>query len=261
MLRFDSNSKLTVVVPTYREAENLPELIRRVFAAASQIDMATEMVVVDDDSRDGTEQICSEMQELYAVKLITRKGERGLATAVQCGIESATSEWIIVMDADLSHPPEVIPNLVRKLREGADFVLGSRYVKGGSTDAQWSLYRWLNSRIAILLAKGLTNVKDPTSGYFAFPKRILKSAPPLSPVGYKIGLEILAKARCQKVVEIPIAFVDRQRGTSKLNLKEQLLYLRHLGRLYCFRLRAAQHRNIFGNMINEEKPTITRKSR
>src|SRR5262249_15965044 len=141
---------------TYREAENLPELIKRVFAAASQIDIATEIVVVDDDSRDGTEQICLEMRKLYNVRLITRKGERGLATAVQCGIERADSEWIIVMDADLSHPPEEIPNLIRQLLEGADFVFGSRYVKGGSTDAQWSLYRWLNSRIAILLAKGLT---------------------------------------------------------------------------------------------------------
>jgi dolichol-phosphate mannosyltransferase len=139
------------------------------------------------------------------------------------------------MDADLSHPPEDIPRFLQKLQEGADFVVGSRYVEGGSTDATWSVFRWLNSRIATLLARGLTAIQDPMAGFFAFPRRILEAAPPLLPLGYKIGLEILVKGNCKRVIEIPIAFSDRTKGESKLTLQQQLYYLRHLSRLYQFR--------------------------
>jgi dolichol-phosphate mannosyltransferase len=138
------------------------------------------------------------------------------------------------MDADLSHPPEDIPRLYEFLMQGADFVIGSRYVRGGSTDAKWSFYRWLNSKVAILLSCGLTSLKDPMSGFFGFPRRILDDSSELIPIGYKIGLEILVKARCQKIVEIPIAFVERTKGKSKLTLQQQLNYLRHLRRLYRF---------------------------
>jgi dolichol-phosphate mannosyltransferase len=139
------------------------------------------------------------------------------------------------MDADLSHPPEDIPRFLQHLREGADFVVGSRYVDGGSTDAQWGVFRWLNSRIATLLARGLTDIKDPMAGFFAFPRQILEAAPPLLPLGYKIGLEILVKGNCRKVIEIPIFFSDRIRGKSKLTFRQQLYYLQHLRRLYQFR--------------------------
>lgn len=227
--------ELTVIVPTYHEAENLPELIERVFAAAAEADVKTEMVVVDDDSRDGTEGICAELGKQYPVRLITRKRERGLATAVLRGIRESTTEFLIVMDADLSHLPEEIPNLVQYLRQGADFVIGSRYVEGGRTDPRWSVFRRVNSKFARLLARGLTDVRDPLSGYFAFPRRILIGVPELSPVGYKMGLEILTKADCRKVVEVPITFFDRQKGESKLTIGQQLLYLRHLRRLYRFR--------------------------
>lgn len=227
--------ELTVIVPTYREAENLPELIERVFTATSCADIKAEMLVVDDNSGDGTEHICADMGKKYSVRLITRKEERGLATAVLCGIRESTTGFLIIMDADLSHPPEEIPNLVHHLRQGADFVIGSGCAQGGSRDPTWSLFQRLNSEVARLLARGLTTVNDPLSGYFAFPRRILTGVPQLSPVGYKIGLEILAKANCRKVVEIPMAFFDRQRGESKLTLRERLLYLRHLRRLYRFR--------------------------
>jgi dolichol-phosphate mannosyltransferase len=139
------------------------------------------------------------------------------------------------MDADLSHPPEDIPRFIQHLREGADFVVGSRYVKGGSTDATWSVFRWLNSQAATLLARGLTSIQDPMAGFFAFPRRILETAPPLLPLGYKIGLEILVKGNCKRVIEFPIVFSDRTKGESKQTFQQQLYYLQHLWRLYQFR--------------------------
>lgn len=228
-------AELVIVVPTYREADNLPELTRRIDDAVSGAGIGAEIVVVDDDSRDGSDNVCKDLSTHYPLRLITRFSERGLASAVIHGIRESRSEYVLVMDADLSHPPEDIPRFVQHLREGADFVVGSRYVEGGSTDATWSVFRWLNSRIATLLARGLTAIKDPMAGFFAFPRRILETAPPLLPLGYKIGLEILVKGNCRKVVEIPIAFVDRTKGESKLTLQQQLYYLRHLGRLYQFR--------------------------
>lgn len=228
-------SELVVIVPTYREVENLPELTRRICEAVNGARITTEIVVVDDNSQDGTDTVCKDLSDHYPVRLITRFSERGLSSAVIHGIRESQSEHVLVLDADLSHPPEDIPRFFQYLREGADFVVGSRYVTGGTTDAKWSVFRWLNSQIATLLARGLTDIKDPMAGFFAFPRRILESAPPLMPLGYKIGLEILVKGRCRNVVEIPIAFSDRTRGESKLTLRQQLYYLRHLRRLYQFR--------------------------
>lgn len=227
--------ELAVVVPTCREADNIPELTKRIYEAVTNACISTEIVIVDDNSQDGTDRVCEELSIVYPLKLITRLSERGLSSAVIHGIRESRSEYVIVMDADLSHPPEDIPRLVRGLKQGADFVVGSRYISGGSTDAQWSLFRWVNSRVATLLAWGLTNLKDPMAGYFAFPRRILDEAPALLPLGYKIGLEILVKADCRSVMEIPIAFRDRTRGESKLTVKQQLYYLRHLRRLYQFK--------------------------
>ena len=227
--------KLTVIVPTYREADNIRELAERVFAAVDSIALDTELLIVDDDSSDGTEELCRELAARCSLRLITRRGDRGLATAVLLGIRQSVGDLVIVMDADLSHPPESIPALVRHLMAGADFVVGSRYVVGGSTAAEWGLGRWINSKVATLLARGLTTINDPMAGYFGFPRRILLGRQQFSPVGYKIGLENLTKARCQNIVEIPIAFADRRRGQSKLTLREQVLYLRHLRRLYRFK--------------------------
>ena len=228
-------AELVVIVPTYREVDNLPELTRRIHDAVNGAGISTEIVVVDDDSQDGTDKVCKELSARYPLRLITRFSERGLARAVIHGIRESQSEHVLVIDADLSHPPEDIPRLLQYLREGADFVVGSRYVKGGSTDATWGVFRRLNSQVATLLARGLTDIKDPMAGFFAFPRRILEAAPPLMPLGYKIGLEILVKGNCRRVIEIPIAFSDRTRGESKLTLRQQLYYLRHLWRLYQFR--------------------------
>jgi dolichol-phosphate mannosyltransferase len=135
----------------------------------------------------------------------------------------------------LSHPPEAIPSLLRKLDEGSDFVVGSRYVEGGVTDDDWGFFRWLNSRVATLLARPFTSLEDPMSGFFALRRTTFARADALNPIGYKIGLELLVKCRCSAVAEVPIAFVDRIHGESKLTLREQFRYLRHVRRLFIYR--------------------------
>ncbi|MGH7232152.1 MAG: glycosyltransferase, partial [Nitrospiraceae bacterium] len=226
---------LSIIVPTYHEAENLPELVGRISSVVSGVGIETEIVIVVDNSQDGTDRVCKEISQRHPVRLIIRRHARGLATAVLHGIKESKNDYIIVMDADLSHPPVKISVMVKSLQGGADFVVGSRYVQGGSTDARWGFLRWVNSKAATVLARGLTDLKDPMAGYFGFPRRILHEASELSPVGYKIGLEILVKAHCRRVIEIPISFVERTRGQSKLTLAQQALYLRHLRRLYRFR--------------------------
>jgi dolichol-phosphate mannosyltransferase len=196
-----------------------------------------EILVVDDHSQDGTEEACAVLARTYPLRLLVRRNERGLASAVLHGMRQARGTWLVVMDADLSHPPEAVPSLVAPLRAGkADFVLGSRYVPGGSTEEGWGLYRWLNSKIATLLAWPLARVHDPMAGFFALPGRLFEAAEGLDPIGYKIGLELLVKCRCRRVVEVPIHFRNRLHGHSKLSLREQVNYLRHLLRLYRFRL-------------------------
>ncbi len=228
---------VSVIVPAYREAENLPLLIPRVHAALQQAGMSAEIIVVDDNSPDDTPQVMAKLAEEHPVRLIVRTTERGLSSAVVRGMQEARGEILVCMDADLSHPPEKVPELVAALLEQqGDFVIGSRYVAGGRTDDQWGLFRRLNSQVATLLARPLTTVRDPMAGFFALRRETFQSAEPLDPIGYKIGLELMVKCRCQRVREIPIHFQDRLHGESKLSLQEQVNYLRHLGRLYRYRL-------------------------
>jgi dolichol-phosphate mannosyltransferase len=114
-------------------------------------------------------------------------------------------------------------------------VIGSRYVRGGGVHAGWSWFRRFNSRVATLLARGLTNAEDPMAGFFAIRKSTLAQAADLRPIGYKIALELIVRCDCRDVVEVPILFQDRSAGESKMSLRQQWLYLRHLGRLYAAR--------------------------
>ncbi len=213
-----------------------PDAEREASAPSLAQRLATlELVLVDDDSQDGTVELVERLARPW-VKLLVRSRDRGLSQAVLAGIAQSEGEIVVVMDADLSHPPEVIPDMLRAIDRGADFVLGSRYVEGGETDDSWGLFRWLNSRLATLLARPLTQVSDPMSGFFAMPRAALDKAEDPSPLGYKIGLELLVRCRCEKVVELPIHFANRLHGESKLTVRQQLLYLRHLTRLYRFKL-------------------------
>jgi dolichol-phosphate mannosyltransferase len=225
---------VAVVVPTYREVENLPHLIARIADVRSQNDLNLELLVVDDDSRDGTRELLEKMAVPW-VRLIVRTTDRGLSQAVLEGLRQATATTLVVMDADLSHPPEKIVEMLAAIHQGADFVVGSRFADGGSTDDDWGLFRWLNSRIATLLALPLVPLKDPMSGFFALRRETFLAGDEFNPVGYKIGLELVLKCRCQVVREIPIHFVDRKLGKSKLSLREQLRYLKHVRRLYIYK--------------------------
>ena len=228
---------ISIVVPTYEEAENLPHVAKAVADALDGRPWSYELLFIDDDSQDGSEAICAELAKTQPVRMIVRKDERGLATAVIHGIESSSGEIVVVMDADLSHPASAIPEMVERLKSGeSDFVLGSRYVEGGTIHDDWSTFRKLNSVVPSLLARPLCHLRDPMSGFFAIRREDMPESSRLSPIGYKIALEIFVKGDFKRPSEVPIHFSDRQFGESKLSLKEQLNFLRHLVRLYAYRL-------------------------
>lgn len=232
-----------MIVPTYCEAENLLELVSRLQKSLSKADLSSEIIIVDDNSPDGT---AAMRCELAPAKLHIRRGIRGLSSAVLEGMVLASGEVLVVMDGDLSHPPETVPALVDTiLHENSDIVLGSRYVPGAGTDEAWTRSRWCISRIATWLARPLTPACDPMSGFFALRRELyLANASKLRPCGYKIGLELIVKCQCQHIVEIPILFRNRKRGSSKLTLKESLTYIGHLIQLYAYRIKTR----------NREKP-------
>jgi dolichol-phosphate mannosyltransferase len=229
--------RTTIIVPTYKEVENLPHLFDRLAKIRQEHGLELEVLVMDDASADGSKELVASRPEAW-IRMIVRETDRGLSAAVLDGMRQATGDVLICMDADLSHPPEAIPSMLRKLEEGADFVIGSRYVKGGSTSDDWGVLRWLNSRVATLLASPLTTASDPMAGFFALRRTTFEAGHDFNPVGYKIGLELLVKCGCERVVEVPIHFEDRQLGESKLTLLQQLLYIKHLRRLYTFKFGA-----------------------
>ncbi|MFO0930805.1 MAG: polyprenol monophosphomannose synthase [Gemmataceae bacterium] len=237
-LRQSEATDLSVIVPTFREADNLPLLVPRLTDALARAGLVGEILVVDDDSPDDTVAVCADLAGRYPVRLLVRKGERGLATAVLHGMRQARGRILVVMDADLSHPPEQVPELYALVANGqADFALGSRFVPAGSVAADWGFYRRANALIARLLARPLARLHDPLSGFFALPRSAFAAAVDLNPVGYKIGLELLVKTAPRRIREVPVHFADRARGSSKMTWREQLNYLRHLAQLYGYRLR------------------------
>lgn len=221
---------ISIVVPSYNERENLAPLARAVFRAIDP--SRSELLLIDDDSPDGTAQEATRLNNEFPIRCIVRRNERGLATAVMRGLREARGEIIVVMDADLSHPPESIPHLIAPLANpDVQMVIGSRFAPGGSVDLHWPLHRQLNSWFARLLARPLTPVRDMMAGFFAVRKRDLRLEG-LRPIGYKIALELIVRHGWRNVVEVPIAFRDRAAGHTKLNAAEQIRYLRHLMRLY-----------------------------
>ena len=234
-----SLSKISIIVPTYKEAQNVDTLTRRIHKTMTEYNISYEIIFVDDDSKDDIEKIISNLSsEGLNVRLIQRKNERGLSSAVLRGFSEAEGGILVCMDADLSHPPETIHVMIDKIvKDNAEFVIGSRYVNGGSTDDKWTIYRRINSRIATLFAKPFTTAKDPMSGFFAIPDRVYKRGSSFNPIGYKIALELIVRCKCEKIVEVPIHFSDRKFGESKLTLKEQLNYLVHIKRLMGYKLK------------------------
>lgn len=190
-----------------------------------------EVLVVDDNSPDGTGDTAERLRDRHpALRVIHRKGERGLGPAILRGFGEAKGDILLVLDADLSHPPELIPALLRPLRRGeGDIVLASRNVGSGGTKG-WPLRRRIVSRGATLLAGLVTGVKDPMSGFFAIRRSVIEGVR-LSPMGYKMGLEVLARGDYRNVVEVPYTFRDRRAGRSKLTGGIMWAYLAHLSGL------------------------------
>jgi dolichol-phosphate mannosyltransferase len=206
---------ISLVIPTLNEVENIAPLLSRI----AQCQPAPDRIIfVDDGSTDGTRAAIRDIAGSAPIALIERDAPSlGLAGAVIAGARAATSDWLLVMDADLSHPPEKISELLAPLLEGrADMVIGSRYVKGGSTP-DWPLWRKFMSRVAAALAYPLTGVHDSMGGFFALPTKLLLELAPAA-TGFKIAFEVLVQGgRNLRVVEVPIVFRDRSRGVSKMS--------------------------------------------
>jgi dolichol-phosphate mannosyltransferase len=231
----DDDVEISVIVPALNEAANLPTLAERVEAALKG--RSYELLIVDDGSSDGTPDVCAELADHYPLDLHVRESsDAGLSGAVMHGFARARGEVLVVMDADLQHPPERIPALIDALdQDGVELAIGSRYAAGGSTASRWGLLRQVNSRVATLLARPFAgDTRDPMSGFFALRRQTLQRAEKLTPLGYKIGLELLCKCRVMHVAEVPIHFAERVGGESKLTVKQQFKYLEHLSRLYDF---------------------------
>jgi dolichol-phosphate mannosyltransferase len=218
---------LSVVVPTYNEAGSVTGLAERLHAALA--DREWELVIVDDGSPDGTADMAEALAPRIPVKVVRRAGKAGLASAVVAGFTAARGDILVVMDADLSHPPEVVPALVNAVEHGADLAVGSRYVSGGGV-MDWPLQRRVVSRVACLMGNLLVPVRDATSGFFALRRSVIDGVT-LNPIGFKIGFEVIARGRHKKVVEVPYTFRDRELGASKFGRREVAQYVVQLGQV------------------------------
>ena len=231
--------KFSIVVPTYNEAGGIEKLITTLTEVFRANGLDGEIVVVDDNSPDGTGAIVDRLErEGYPVRCLHRPGKMGLSSGVIDGWKFARSDSqaLGAMDADFSHDASILPRMVQALQNGGyELAIGSRYVPGGGIE-NWPKRRIVTSRVAIALAQPLTAIKDITSGYFLVKREAIEGVE-LNPIGFKIGLEVIAKARYGRALEVPYVFTDRVAGTSKLNQNEIFNYLKQLGRIYGARLR------------------------
>jgi len=233
-----SEAQVSIIIPTYNESENIIQVLKSIGEHLPK-DIATEAIVVDDNSPDGTGKVVedyindTQTKVGYSVDVIHRKTKSGLSTAILDGIQHSSGETVVVMDSDFSHPPKIIPRLIEEIKISKyDIVIASRYTPGGKVSG-WSAKRKLISKTAKGIAKvGLgINESDPMSGFFAFRRKILEGIK-LDAIGYKMLLEILVKTKGAKVKEIPYTFTNRVYGYSKLDTSTMLDYVRSVWRLY-----------------------------
>jgi len=244
--------RISVIVPTYNERENIVELIERLESLRLNI----EIIVVDDNSPDNTAEEAMKLNEKYGnIKVLKRPGKLGLGSAIADGIKIASGDYIVIMDADLQHPPEKLTDLYKTLEDGADLVIASRYVEGGNVEG-WSTYRKIISKGATLIAHLLLpetkKVKDPLSGFFAFKRLSIKDFRP-STRSYKVLLELLhhTKGNNIKIVEVPFIFSKRKKGESKLGFNEMLHYLKLVLKLNEYRIIKFMIVGLSGILVNE----------
>lgn len=227
-------ARLSIVIPTYNEVDRLADLVEQIFAGYNAEGLDGELVIVDDNSPDGTGALADELATRHRIRVIHRAGKLGLGTAVVEGFAAASAGIVGVIDADLSHPPRLLPRMLHAMQQAqADMVIGSRYIPGGGTK-NWGAGRLMMSRFACLMARGLTPVKDATSGFFLIRKDLAQGVR-ISAGGFKICLELLVRSRPAGVVEVPYVFVGRTAGESKMNTREALGYLAQLRDLWTFK--------------------------
>jgi dolichol-phosphate mannosyltransferase len=224
--------RLSIVSPTYNEADNLEPLVQEIATALAGSDY--EIVVVDDDSPDLTWKRAEELGRCFPqVRSLRRTQNRGLSSAVIEGFNVARGEMVACIDADLQHDPVILPSMLHELDQGADLVVGSRYMEGGGI-GEWSWQRWISSWVATKLARVLlhVNLKDPMSGFFLMRRSdFLKVRDRLDAQGFKILLEIVARLQPKRIVEVPYTFRNRRVGKSKLSRTVVLQYLQQLWKL------------------------------
>ena len=221
----------SIIIPTLNEVENIDLLLERVFSVIEKYDLNADVLVADGGSTDGTAEAVENWAQTKPVKFIRSDGSRGLSGDVLHAAGETEADVVILMDADLSHPPESLPELLRPVQDGlADMVIGSRYVKGGKIPG-WPWHRRLFSKAATLLAWPLVSVRDPMAGFFSVRRELMLRFGKLSD-GYKIGLEIMAQSDdTLRVKEVPITFTDREKGTSKLGSRVIVNYMTQIIRL------------------------------
>ncbi len=228
--------KFSIVIPTYNEAGGIERLLRALSGVFAAHSLDGEAIVVDDNSPDGTGAIVDGLSSQLPVRCLHRPGKLGLSSGVIDGWKFARpeSEALGAMDADFSHDIDILPKMVQAVENGYGLAVGSRYVAGGGI-TNWPAKRIITSKVACMLAQPLTRIKDITSGYFLVRREALEGVE-LDPIGFKIGLEVIAKAHYGKAIEVPYVFTDRIVGQSKMNQKEIFNYLKQLRKLYAARI-------------------------
>jgi dolichol-phosphate mannosyltransferase len=230
---------LSIIIPTYNESENIARIIESI-ALAVPADLGTEVIVVDDNSPDGTAEIVDRLaarieseDRKVQLKVMRRPSKLGLSSAILAGVQSSSAEFVVVMDGDFSHPPQTIPRMIEVLQNGrCDIVVASRYITGGSVTG-WPFRRRLMSRGATKIAQvGLgIGIKDPMSGFFGFRRSIIADVK-FDAIGYKMLLEMLVKIGGIRVREIPYTFINRRLGASKVDAAVVFDYIHAVYRLY-----------------------------
>ncbi|HEV2135951.1 MAG TPA: polyprenol monophosphomannose synthase [Terracidiphilus sp.] len=231
--------KLALVIPTRYEAGNILSLLHRIHAALDGVEIGYELLIVDDDSGDGIADLVSAIsQSDTRVRFLVRRGERGLSGAILHGWQHTDAEILGVIDADLQHPPELLPDLLTAIIEGCDLAVGSRYSKGAAVSG-WNPIRRFISTAAVLATRPLQRnglrICDPLSGFFMVRRRCIDGIL-FQKTGFKLLLEILVRGRIRSVKEIPLTFGLRHSGRSKAGLRTMFDYAALLARLYRERL-------------------------
>jgi dolichol-phosphate mannosyltransferase len=230
--------KFSLVIPTFNEGKNISEIVRTISNLLDQIMPGEyELIVVDDDSPDHTWELACKLIPSYPqLQVMRRETERGLSTAITRGWQAARGEILGVIDADLQHPPEILLQLWEEMNKGAELAVASRNVAGGGV-SEWSIVRRFLSRGAqilglMILPEVISRLSDPMSGYFMVRRSAIANQP-LSPIGYKILIEVAARGQIRWIAETGYVFRERVAGTSKVTWKQYIEYIQHLITLRC----------------------------